>query len=100
MISDITQYSTGLGHYCTTTCPGNNDQGCGGDRLVIVICHCIISHIMYCSTGTLAFARNFLSLVVSPAPAKVDYTVQVDGQVVSYIILTIILINILLSGSN
>ena len=46
VISDITQYSTGLGHYCTTTCPGDNGQGCGGNRLVIVICHCIIHHVL------------------------------------------------------
>ena len=43
---DWTLYSSGLGSWCSAPCPGDSEQGCGGNRLVRITSSCMMYHVL------------------------------------------------------
>ena len=75
--------------HCPGTCPyPHNETGCGGDRYQLYILSVdkwrqthSLSKILFYFSSQIKTARHVLTLVVSPAPAKVDFTTAASTTV-------------------
>ena len=78
-VDDPISYSLGLGPDCNTTCPGDDSEGCGGDRLRFVR-FCFFFHLVIFS-DIISQSRRAVLFNVFPAPEKVTFEVEADSSV-------------------
>ena len=65
-VDDPISYSLGLGPDCNTTCPGDDSEGCGGDRLRFVRFWFFFSTLSFLATLSVRVEGQFYSTFSRP----------------------------------